>query len=79
MDQYVPVLYTGPWSRVAICYVISRVHCALGRLYILLTLLGFCLFVLFLYCALRSHIRFKRLTNILRHYMFTSFALWLYF
>ena len=43
-------------------YVIKRVHCALGCLYILLTLL-------FLYCVLRAHCRCKRLTDTLSHYV----------
>ena len=43
-------------------HVISRVHCAPGCVYILLTLL-------FLYCALRTRLRLKRLINTLLHYI----------
>ena len=43
-------------------HVISRVHCAPGCVYILLTLL-------FLYCALRTHVRRKSLINTLLHYI----------
>ena len=42
--------------------VISRIHWALGCVYILLALL-------FLYCALLAHVRCKRLTNILLNYI----------
>ena len=41
--------------------VISRVHCALGCVYILVTLL-------FLYCVLRAHARCKLLADILLHH-----------
>ena len=40
---------------------IRRVHCALGCVHILLTLL-------FLYCALRAHLRCRRLVTTLSHY-----------
>ena len=44
-------------------YIINRVHCSLDCSYIsLLTLL-------FLYYALRVHVRCKRLTNVLLHYI----------
>ena len=43
-------------------YVISKVHCALGWVYILLTLL-------LLYCVLWAHVGCKHLTNTLLHYI----------
>ena len=43
-------------------YVINRVYCAPGCIYVLLTLF-------FLYCALRTHVRCKRLTNTLSYYI----------
>ena len=43
-------------------YVIGKVQCALGCVHILLALL-------FLYCALQAHVRCKRLTNTLLHYL----------
>ena len=44
-------------------YVISRVHCAQGCVYILLTL--------FLYLALRAHVRCKCLENIFQILLFS--------
>ena len=50
------VLYFQPATAIDCLHAINRVHCALGYLYILSTLL-------FLFCALQAHIRCKRLTN----------------
>ena len=45
-------------------YAISRVHCALACVY-----RHFLLALFFFYRALRAHVRCKRLTNILLHYI----------
>ena len=49
-------------NEVLCVYVISRVHCAVGCLSVLLLLL-------LLYCALRAHVRRRRCTNTLLHYI----------